>query len=159
MCMRRPAAKRRIEGLASVIADSAAIRTADDHRPLHWQRFEPPPALNSQSNPAEPGSIVVVYGTGAGVTTPAGDDGALVPIGPLSALPRPAAALGIWVQGIRLTPGDILYAGAAPGLVNGLTQVNFRIRPAPGADSEPWRSPFRTDVDHDSEVMPISIPN
>ena len=27
------------------------------------------------------------------------------------------------------------------------------------ADSEPCRSPFRTDVDHDSEVMPISIPN
>jgi hypothetical protein len=26
------------------------------------------------------------------------------------------------------------------------------------ADSEGWRSAFRTDVDHDSEVMPISIP-
>jgi hypothetical protein len=28
-----------------------------------------------------------------------------------------------------------------------------------GADSERWRSAFRTDVDHDSEVMPISVPN
>ncbi len=27
------------------------------------------------------------------------------------------------------------------------------------ADSEPCRSAFRTDVDHDSEVMPISVPN
>jgi transposase-like protein len=27
------------------------------------------------------------------------------------------------------------------------------------ADSEGCRSPFRTDVDHDSEVMPISVPN
>ena len=27
------------------------------------------------------------------------------------------------------------------------------------ADSEGWRSAFRTDVDHDSEVMPISVPN
>jgi hypothetical protein len=27
------------------------------------------------------------------------------------------------------------------------------------ADSEGWRSAIRTDVDHDSEVMPISIPN
>jgi hypothetical protein len=26
-------------------------------------------------------------------------------------------------------------------------------------DSEGCRSAFRTDVDHDSEVMPISIPN
>jgi hypothetical protein len=29
----------------------------------------------------------------------------------------------------------------------------------PDADSEGWRSAFRTDVDHDSEVMPISVPN
>jgi hypothetical protein len=28
-----------------------------------------------------------------------------------------------------------------------------------GADSEGWRSAFRTDVDHDSEVMAISVPN
>jgi hypothetical protein len=27
------------------------------------------------------------------------------------------------------------------------------------ADSEGCRSAFRTDVDHDSEVMPISVPN
>jgi hypothetical protein len=27
------------------------------------------------------------------------------------------------------------------------------------ADSEGWRSAFRTDVDHDSEVMSISVPN
>jgi hypothetical protein len=27
------------------------------------------------------------------------------------------------------------------------------------ADSGGWRSAFRTDVDHDSEVMPISVPN
>jgi hypothetical protein len=29
----------------------------------------------------------------------------------------------------------------------------------PRADSEGCRSAFRTDVDHDSEVMPISVPN
>ena len=28
-----------------------------------------------------------------------------------------------------------------------------------GADSEGCRSAFRTDVDHCSEVMPISVPN
>jgi hypothetical protein len=30
---------------------------------------------------------------------------------------------------------------------------------AEDADSEGCRSAFRTDVDHDSEVMPISVPN
>ena len=33
------------------------------------------------------------------------------------------------------------------------------VTPSKGADSEGCRSAFRTDVDHDSEVMPISIPN
>jgi hypothetical protein len=32
-------------------------------------------------------------------------------------------------------------------------------RAAKRADSEGCRSAFRTDVDHDSEVMPISVPN
>jgi hypothetical protein len=35
----------------------------------------------------------------------------------------------------------------------------YMIQDARGADSEGWRSAFRTDVDHDSEVMPISVPN
>ena len=30
---------------------------------------------------------------------------------------------------------------------------------AQSADSEGWRSAFRTDVDHYSELMPISVPN
>jgi hypothetical protein len=34
-------------------------------------------------------------------------------------------------------------------------QPNLLLR----ADSEGWRSGFRSDVDHDSEVMPISVPN
>jgi hypothetical protein len=29
----------------------------------------------------------------------------------------------------------------------------------PLGDSDRWRSAFRADVDHDSEVMPISVPN
>ena len=45
--------------------------------------------LNSPANPAEPGSIMVVYGTGGGLTTPLGADGALAPLGPIDALPKP----------------------------------------------------------------------
>ena len=41
---------------------------------------------------------------------------------------------------------------AESGSYNVLQRVTY-------ADSEPWRSAFRTDVDHDSEVMPISVPN
>ena len=45
-----------------------------------------------------------------------------------------------------------------PPTSNAATPGSAFIRSA-GADSDPWRSAFRTGVDHDSEVMPISIPN
>jgi len=51
------------------------------------------------------------------------------------------------------------------GLRQATSSQNFQITTdgfAPyvkAADSERWRSAFRTDVDHDSEVMPISVPN
>ena len=37
--------------------------------------------------------------------------------------------------------------------------IDFQTGVVVGADSEGCRSAFRTDVDHDSEVMPISVPN
>ena len=39
--------------------------------------------------------------------------------------------------------------------------ASMGLAPCPplAADSEGWRSAFRTDADHDSEVMPISVPN
>jgi hypothetical protein len=36
---------------------------------------------------------------------------------------------------------------------------NVAIAHVVDADSGGWRSAFRTDVDHCSEVMPISVPN
>jgi hypothetical protein len=42
---------------------------------------------------------------------------------------------------------------------NRMTSGSYLPPPVRTADSEGCRSRFRTDVDHDSEVMPISIPN
>jgi len=36
---------------------------------------------------------------------------------------------------------------------------SFDVMTGKFADSEGWRSAFRTDVDHHSEVMPIGVPN
>ena len=77
-------------------------------------------SVNGPNNPAAPGSIVVLFGTGAGATEPPSQDGVLAS----GELPRPVAPLTLTVAD-RLA--EILYAGAAPGLVSGVLQVNARI--------------------------------
>jgi uncharacterized protein (TIGR03437 family) len=78
--------------------------------------------LNSESNPAARGSIVVLYGTGIGPTDPALPDGGLGPLS-LDELARPSGVLQAAID----DTADILYAGSAPGLINGVAQFNLRI--------------------------------
>jgi uncharacterized protein (TIGR03437 family) len=77
--------------------------------------------INSFKNPAEKGSIVSIFATGEGQTIPGGVDGKLAAAGNL---PIPAASVKVLINGKQ---ADVLYAGAAPGQVAGLLQVNVRI--------------------------------
>lgn len=83
--------------------------------------------LNSASNPAARGSIVVLYATGEGQTQPAGVTGKLATSPP----PTPVLAPVVTIGGL---PAEIVFAGAAPGFA-GLLQINVRIpdAAAPGA--------------------------
>jgi uncharacterized protein (TIGR03437 family) len=74
-------------------------------------------SVNSASNPAAPGDWVSIFATGAGATMPAGVDG-LLATAPLS---MPQAPVTVTIGGL---PCQINYAGAAPGLVAGVLQVN-----------------------------------
>ena len=78
-------------------------------------------SLNSAANPAARGSVVVLYGTGAGQTNPAGDDG-MISVG--SPLPTPVLPVSIFIDG---RPAEVLYAGAAPEMVQGVIQINARV--------------------------------
>jgi uncharacterized protein (TIGR03437 family) len=78
-------------------------------------------SLNSAANPAARGSVVVLYGTGAGQTNPAGEDG-MVSVG--SPLPTPILPVSIFIDG---QPAEVLYAGAAPEMVQGVIQINARV--------------------------------
>ena len=78
-------------------------------------------SLNSWDNPAGPGSIVVLYATGGGQTDPPGEDGKIA-----SDLPYPKPLLAVQVF-IDNQPAEVVYAGAAPGLVQGVLQINARI--------------------------------
>ncbi len=58
-------------------------------------------SLNTAANPARPGEIVVLYGTGDG--------------------PGPVVAT------LAGRPAELLYAGPSPGLTTGLVQINIRV--------------------------------
>jgi uncharacterized protein (TIGR03437 family) len=79
--------------------------------------------VNGSATPAARGSVISVYMTGEGQTTPAGSDGAIIPA-VASALKRPVLPVTATINGIDAT---VLYAGSAPGFVSGAMQVNIRI--------------------------------
>jgi uncharacterized protein (TIGR03437 family) len=76
-------------------------------------------SLNSDQNPAPRGSIVVLYATGEGQTSPAGVTGQA------AAAPYPVPALGVSLTMAAIS-ADILFAGEAPGFV-GLLQINAQV--------------------------------
>ena len=83
--------------------------------------------------PAHAGAIVVLWGTGEGVTDPAGVDGRPA----VDVLPKPVAAVSVQIGGL---PATVEYAGAAPGNMPGLFQINARIAPGVAAgDNVPVR--------------------
>jgi uncharacterized protein (TIGR03437 family) len=76
--------------------------------------------VNSSSKPADKGHIVMLYATGEGQTTPGGVDGR-----PANGIyPQPLGPVTAQVNG---KDAEVLYYGAAPGLVAGVMQVNVRV--------------------------------
>jgi uncharacterized protein (TIGR03437 family) len=77
-------------------------------------------SVNNTANPAELGTVVVLYATGEGQTSPSGVDGRLA----TEVFPKPVLPVSVQISGVD---AQILYAGAAPGLVAGVLQVNARV--------------------------------
>src|ERR1039457_2295027 len=73
-------------------------------------------SYNTSSNPVNPGSYVTLYLTGEGQTNPVGSDGNI-------AASTANVALPVTVQ-IAGRTAQLLYAGSAPGNVNGFAQIN-----------------------------------
>jgi uncharacterized protein (TIGR03437 family) len=81
-------------------------------------------SLNTQALAAAVGSIVQIYMTGEGLTTPAQATGAVTlvntsGVGPLT--PAPQLAVSVMIGG---QPADLAFAGEAPYFVAGVLQVN-----------------------------------
>jgi uncharacterized protein (TIGR03437 family) len=88
--------------------------------------------VNSADNPAAPGSIVSVFATGLGPIAPSQGDGSLVGLPlPENVLPVEAGeqenlTVGVFGPVINV-PLTVTYAGPAPYLVAGTTQINFQV--------------------------------
>ena len=89
---------------------------------------------NSAANPAPKGSTIVIYGTGAGVWNQSPADGQIITkvLDPPFYIPSAQVSLTIGGQ-----PATLLYAGAAPGQVSGLLQINAVVPIGIASGAEP----------------------
>ena len=85
--------------------------------------------INSASNPAPLGSIIAIYMTGTGALSPPIADGSLGPSTP--PFPAPVQNISVYIG----YAAPVVFAGQAPSLIAGVTQVNAQIPPnvPPGA--------------------------
>ncbi len=104
-----------------VAASAFGLSTADASGSGQGAIFNQDGSLNTHSNPAARGSIVTLFGTGEGVTTPALPDGALEISTPYSTTQAPVAVK------FGGQTAQIQYAGAAPFLPTGVFQINATI--------------------------------
>ncbi len=81
-------------------------------------------SINSPSNPAPRGSVIVIYATGEGLTDPSGVEGQILG----EVLPRPRAPVSATFSDddTYSLRGEVLHAGGAPGFA-GLFQVKVRV--------------------------------
>jgi uncharacterized protein (TIGR03437 family) len=103
-----------------VVPSSPAIFTLDATGVGQGAVLNQDSTTNSPSNPALKGTIISVFATGAGQTNPVGVDGQIS----RDFLPKPLGSVSVKIGG---QDAEVLYAGAAPGLIAGVLQVNVRI--------------------------------
>lgn len=114
----------------SVVGASPGIFTTDSSGVGQGAILNQDSTVNSAQNPAARGSVVQVFATGEGQTTPPGVTGGVSS----GTLPSPVLGVTATING---QPAEVLYAGAAPNSISGLFQVNLRI---------PADAPARQDV-------------
>ena len=79
-------------------------------------------SVNVRLNPAARGSVMAIYLTGTGATNPASVDGAVT--GNTPPFPSVAQAVAVTIGGVSVPAAQVVYSGAAPGSVEGLTQID-----------------------------------
>jgi len=107
---------------ANLASSAPALFTADSSGKGQAAALNQDGSINSATHAASIGSIIVLFATGEGQTSPGGVDGRLAQ----SPLPHPILPVTVTIGGQTVTP---LYAGGAPGEVAGVMQINVQIPP------------------------------
>jgi len=87
--------------------------------------------LNSQTNPARTGDMILLYATGGGVTMPASVDGDIPLVAPF---PLVSARVTANIGGVDC---PVQYSGGAFGLVAGVIQINVQLAPGIPSGQQP----------------------
>ncbi|MBI1898211.1 MAG: SBBP repeat-containing protein [Acidobacteria bacterium] len=103
-----------------VVPSSPAIFSADSSGRGPGAILNQDGSVNTAANPASRNSIIVLFATGEGQTDPPGIDGKPA----IDVFPKPVLPVRVEIGGIE---AEVVYAGAAPGFVAGVLQVNARI--------------------------------
>jgi uncharacterized protein (TIGR03437 family) len=77
-------------------------------------------SINTPATPAKIGSVISLFATGEGLTSPPGVDGKVA----TAPLPQPLLSVKVTIGG---QTAEVQYAGGAPGEVAGVMQINVRI--------------------------------
>jgi uncharacterized protein (TIGR03437 family) len=101
----------------AVAATAPGIFTADRSGRGQAAAVNQDGTQNGTANPAAAGSVLSLFATGEGQTSPPGVDGK--PAAP--PLPQPVAPVTVIIGGVS---AEVRYAGGAPGQIAGVMQVN-----------------------------------
>jgi uncharacterized protein (TIGR03437 family) len=102
-------------------------------------------SVNTSENRAQPGQVVVLFLTGGGAMTPPGVDGRIA-----TALSQLNAPVSVQVGG---RPAELLYAGNAPGLIEGVLQANVRLPAA----TPPGLAEILIRIGPESSLVPVTV--
>jgi uncharacterized protein (TIGR03437 family) len=107
--------------------------------------------LNGPSHPEQRGSIIVLFLTGEGQTTPAGVSGKVTTVSSSPPLtPMPVGNVSVLINGQVAT---VAFAGEAPGLVSGVLQLNVTIP----ASASPGTVPVQVAVGGKSTQSGVTV--
>jgi uncharacterized protein (TIGR03437 family) len=105
--------------VAQIVPSFAALFTADSSGKGQGSILNQDSTPNSTYNPAAAGSVVTLYATGMGLTTPLLPDGSL----PQDSSAKPVLPVSVTIDGQTAT---VVSAYAAPGVI-GLLTANVRV--------------------------------
>jgi len=126
---------------SGVVAARPAIFTANSSGSGPGAILNEDGSVNTAARPAAPGSVIILYGTGGGAVNPPATTGGIATGAASLALP----VVVEFGSGNNRPRGTVLYAGSAPGLVNGVMQINVRL-PASVTGEVPLRVTVGTAV-------------